>query len=129
MSRPLPTDVLVIGSGMAGAAISKRLSELMDGTMWVESDGVPGRGATFHVTVRAASVPFAGRERLAGTQPHLEGKRLLIVDDNATNRRILSLQAQSWGMAARDTEFPAEALEWIRRGDPFDVAVLDMSMP
>src|SRR5262249_33758314 len=67
--------------------------------------------------------------QLSAQQPHLEGKRLLIVDDNAVNRRVLTLQAQSWGMLPRDTGLPAEALEWIRRGDPFDAAVLDMNMP
>jgi CheY-like chemotaxis protein/HPt (histidine-containing phosphotransfer) domain-containing protein len=54
---------------------------------------------------------------------------VLIVDDNATNRRILVRQAESWGMLARDTASPAQALEWIRRGDPFDLAILDMQMP
>jgi CheY-like chemotaxis protein/HPt (histidine-containing phosphotransfer) domain-containing protein len=54
---------------------------------------------------------------------------VLIVDDNATNRRILVRQAESWGMLARDTASPAQALEWIRRGDPFDLAILDLQMP
>jgi CheY-like chemotaxis protein/HPt (histidine-containing phosphotransfer) domain-containing protein len=51
------------------------------------------------------------------------------VDDNATNRHILVRQAASWGMLARDTASPAQALEWIRRGDPFDLAILDLQMP
>ena len=54
---------------------------------------------------------------------------MLIVDDNATNRHILAAQTESWGMLPRETELPAEALEWIRRGDPFDLAILDMQMP
>ena len=53
----------------------------------------------------------------------------LIVDDNATNRRILSLQLQSWHMLPQDTESPFEALAWLREGQAFDVAVLDMQMP
>ena len=57
------------------------------------------------------------------------GKRLLIVDDNATNRRILTLQTRAWGMLPRETASPAEALGWIKRGDPFDAAILDMHMP
>jgi CheY-like chemotaxis protein len=59
----------------------------------------------------------------------LSGKRVLIVDDNATNRQILQAYVQSWEMVARETASPTEALEWIGRGDPFDVAVLDMQMP
>jgi CheY-like chemotaxis protein len=51
------------------------------------------------------------------------------VDDNPTNRRILLLQTQDWGMLARETGSPAEALAWLRQGDPFDLAILDMHMP
>jgi len=52
-----------------------------------------------------------------------------VVDDNPTNRRILILQTQNWGMLARETGSPLEALGWIRQGDPFDLAILDMHMP
>jgi CheY-like chemotaxis protein/HPt (histidine-containing phosphotransfer) domain-containing protein len=62
-------------------------------------------------------------------QPELAGKRLLIVDDNATNRLILAHQAQVWGLQVRAAASGLEALEWINRGDPFDLAVLDMQMP
>jgi CheY-like chemotaxis protein len=66
---------------------------------------------------------------LKGEQPQLRGRRVLIVDDNATNRRILVLQTRSWGMLPRDATSPTEALSWIERGDPFDGAILDMHMP
>jgi len=69
------------------------------------------------------------RAYLQPVQLDLKGKRVLIVDDNATNRRILTLQTQGWGMVPRATGSPEEALEWIRRGDPFDVAMLDQQMP
>ena len=69
------------------------------------------------------------RRDFVGTQPELLGKRLLVVDDNATNRRILAVQAAKWGMRARDTESPAEALRWLDAGEAFDVAILDMHMP
>ncbi len=62
-------------------------------------------------------------------QPQLRGKRILLVDDNATNLRIQVLQTKSWGMIARSTTSPREALEWIERGDPFDVGILDFQMP
>ncbi|MBM3134229.1 MAG: GAF domain-containing protein [Chloroflexi bacterium] len=117
------------GTGL-GLAISKRLAEMMGGTVWAESEGVPGRGSTFHVTITAQAAPeLRARPHLAGEQPELRGKRLLIVDDNATNRRILTLQTRAWGLLVRDTASPQEALEWLRRGDPFDLAILDMRMP
>jgi PAS domain S-box-containing protein len=118
------------GTGL-GLVICKRLCELMGGRLWVESAGVPELGATFHFTLQTEPVvmPEVRRQELRGSQPQLAGKRLLAVDDNDTNRRILVLQTRSWGMLARDTRSPLEALEWIRRGDPFDVAILDMQMP
>jgi PAS domain S-box-containing protein len=117
------------GTGL-GLAISKRLTELMSGTMWVESEGVAGQGSTFHFTIRAEiAQPLAPRPYLQSIQPGLEGKRVLVVDDNATNRHILSLQTQAWGMLPQDTASPHEALAWIARGDPFDVALLDLQMP
>jgi PAS domain S-box-containing protein len=122
------------GTGL-GLAISQHLTELMGGTMWAESPAasplpVGGPGSAFHFTVRAEVAPApAARAYPQGIQPRLEGKRALIVDDNPTNRRILSLQTQAWGMLPHETGSPAEALEWLRRGDPFDVAFLDLQMP
>ena len=64
-----------------------------------------------------------------GVQPELRGKRVLVVDDNATNRRVLLLQAGKWGMQCRTTGSPAEALRWLEDGEAFDLAILDMHMP
>lgn len=117
------------GTGL-GLAISKRLTEMMGGVMWVESDGL-GKGAKFLFTIRAAvaDLPQGARRDFLGEQHELLGKRALIVDDNATNRRILRVQTSKWGMIARDTESAAEAAQWIQQGEPFDVAILDMHMP
>ena len=65
---------------------------------------------------------------LNGVQPELVGKHVLIVDDNKTNRRILGAYAYSWGMVPRVASLSQDALDWIRRGDAFDVAILDMDM-
>ncbi|MHB8066352.1 MAG: response regulator [Desulfobaccales bacterium] len=118
------------GTGL-GLAICKRLSEMMGGRLWVESPGVPGKGTTFHLSlpVEPVAMPVVTRHELRRQQPQLAGRRLLAVDDNDTNRRILVLQGQSWGMLVRDTRRPREALEWIKKGDPFDAAILDMQMP
>ena len=61
--------------------------------------------------------------------PQLQGKRVLIVDDNPTNRRILTLQLHKWGIQTSDTESPRQALEWLEHGQTFDLAILDMQMP
>jgi len=116
------------GTGL-GLAICKRLCEMMDGSMWAESDGVPGKGSTFHFTIQAEAAPSLPRPYLQRAQPDLSDKRVLIVDDNATNRQILALQTQSWGMLPRDSASPSSALGWIQGGEPFDVAILDMHMP
>jgi CheY-like chemotaxis protein len=117
------------GTGL-GLAISRRLAELMGGRMWAESEG-PGKGSTFLFTIRApmAELPATRQRDFVGAQPELSGKRMLIVDDNATNRRVLMLQAGKWGMDCRATESPSEALRWIEAGESFDLAILDMHMP
>jgi len=114
------------GTGL-GLVISQRLSEMMGGRIWVESQ--VGQGSTFYFSVVTQAVQSAYPTDLDVTHPQLEGKRLLIVDDNATNRQILTLQGQSWGMLTRAAQSGSEALDWLRQGEPFDVAILDMQMP
>jgi PAS domain S-box-containing protein len=114
------------GTGL-GLAISKRLVELMGGTISVESE--QGKGSTFRISLPVASAEVPTKIALDDGLPHLSGKRILVVDDNATNREIVTRHARSWGMEPVAVERPAEALELIEQGEPFDVAVLDMMMP
>jgi CheY-like chemotaxis protein len=59
----------------------------------------------------------------------LAGKRILLVDDNATNRHILTLQTARWGMLPRAASSGQQALAWLDAGEAFDAAVLDVQMP
>ena len=117
------------GTGL-GLAISKRLAEMMGGEMHAESAGV-GEGSKFTFTIQAEAVEVPERRtfNITGIQSRLQNKRVLIVDDNETNRRILKLQTEKWGMVARENEHPTEALERLEKGERFDLVITDMHMP
>jgi PAS domain S-box-containing protein len=117
------------GTGL-GLAITKRLVEMMEGNVWVESE--EGNGSIFHFTIRVPTSlngESQPRKYIRGKIPELQGKRVLLVDDNSTNLNILSIQCTNWGMHPRATTSQQEALQWINANDPFDLAIIDFHMP
>jgi PAS domain S-box-containing protein len=120
------------GTGL-GLAICKQLTELMEGTISLHSQ--EGQGSTFSVELTLERQPYVQQlaQPSARVPVDLQGKRLLVVDDNATNRKILRCQAAAWGMVVEEAENAYQAMDKLRQavreGRPFPLAVLDMQMP
>jgi signal transduction histidine kinase/CheY-like chemotaxis protein len=119
-----PTTKKITGKGL-GLAISKKLVELMKGKIWAESEVGVGSSIHFTIPVEHTShiLPFSG------VQPLLQGKHILIVEENETIRNILSLQAWDWGMIPVTVDSSHEAARLVQRGNTFDVVALDNDIP
>jgi CheY-like chemotaxis protein/HPt (histidine-containing phosphotransfer) domain-containing protein len=118
------------GTGL-GLTISARLVELMGGQIWVESEF--GRGSTFHFTVRLGVQKGPPVRHVPEKLANLDGLRVMVVDDNATNRRILEEVLKNWRMRPVSVDGGEAALEMMAKaelsGEPFRLLLVDVNMP
>ena len=118
------------GSGL-GLAIARQLTELMGGEISLQS--VLGKGSTFSLELCLQTIPKRDTALSKGCKQILQGIRILVVDDNATNREILKHQLSAWGVNHESANDAIEAIDIMRiaarKEQPYQIAILDKLMP